>query len=94
MYEMSSVELRRKIHGELKLSECLADHGCVRGRTDEIPTQADEHLGVAPHHRFQSAHYVMSVLPRWVEAKYLLQSIQEFLARSLRDAHCAITLNV
>jgi len=91
---MSSVELRSQIHCQPKLSECVTDHGRVGRRGHEIAAQANEDLGVAAHHRFQRVNYVMSMLPRWLEAEHRVQAVQEFAAGPLRDAYGAITLNV
>src|SRR5713226_1559708 len=39
-------------------------------------------------------YYIVSVIPRRVEAEHLLQSVQEFAARPLRDTDSAIALHV
>src|SRR5713226_7071559 len=39
-------------------------------------------------------YYIVSVIPRRVEAEHLLQSVQEFAARPLRDTNSEIALHV
>ena len=50
--------------------------------------------GLSAHHRIDSMDDIVSVLSRRIEAEDLLQLIEKFLARFLRDANSAIALNV
>ena len=64
---------------------------CLVTRPRNCP---DKDLSIAPHYCFQGVYDIVPMFPRRIEAKHLLQLIEEFGARSLRYADCAITLNV
>src|SRR5436305_652799 len=94
MNEMAAIELGGDPDGQRELAHRLIGALGIGDRADEIAAHADEHLGGAVVHRLDRFDRMMSVLTRRIEAEYIANAVEIFLARLFVDPDGAIALDV
>src|SRR5690606_18163204 len=94
MYQMPPIKFGRHTDQKIKFAQGICSISCIRCSGKEIPTHTEHKFYFFFMHRFNGAHYIITMLSRHLKSVEILNSIQLFIGRLFIDQHRPIPLYI